>query len=256
MANTPWQGPTPQATIGGLNSAMVYGENLQVAVGLNHQIALGSNVQICINPAAVVELLGSPATSTFGTMLGSGLGGNMQLTIGSSANVVWGRVFTINMGPAEFKVENDQRKPLSKLLCVVIGCTAALHAIVYAAIPTDLGRAIEVITFQVLMDVALALFMKEQMTTKALNTGLCDALKDLFTFPHAATASKLQFFEDMLQYATLLSLAALPPVLIAIEEAHYSGSTQDGASDTSSSSNSSSNSNSSSSSGGSGSGSK
>lgn len=230
MANTPWQPPQPQATIGGLNAQMVYGENLQVAMGLNHQIALGSNVQVCINPMALVELLDSPATGVFGQMLGSGLGGNMQFTIGSSANVVWGRQFTINMGPGEFKVEEAGRKPLSRLLCVVIGAAALAHAIAYAVIPDDDGRAAEVVVFQILMDVLLAFFMKEQMTTKALKTGIVEALKDLFVFPSMSTSTRLQIFKDIVQYAALLSIAVAPPIILAVEEAHYSGSTQDSSS--------------------------
>ncbi len=226
MANTPWQVPQPQA-IGGLNSVMVYGENLQVAVGLNHQIALGSNVQICINPMALVEMLDSPATGVFQTMLGSGLGGNMQFTIGSSANVVWGRQFTINMGPQEFKVEASAEKPLSKLLCIMIGAAAVIHGIAYGCITDDNGRATEVVIFQITMDVLLAFFMKEQMSTKAVDAALCDALKELFTFPSLKGSTGWQIFKDMLQYAALLALVAVPPIAAAVEENHFQGDTQD-----------------------------
>lgn len=92
MSFQPWGNPDPQS-VAGLNSAMVYGENLQFTAGLNHQVALGSNLQLCVNPSALFELLNVPGRSTLSSFFGSGLGGNMQFTIGSSTNINWGRQF-------------------------------------------------------------------------------------------------------------------------------------------------------------------
>src|SRR5262245_28722006 len=84
-ANQPTQ---PQGLLG-LNSVVVFGENLQVAVPLNHQLAVGSNLQICINPLGLAAGVPTfPAGAVSSGILGGGIGGNMQFTIGTSANVV------------------------------------------------------------------------------------------------------------------------------------------------------------------------
>jgi hypothetical protein len=77
----------------GLNSVMVYGENLQVAAGLNHQLAVGNNIQICINPLGLAAgVPGLPAAPALTAALGSGLGGNMQFTVGTRNSIsTWGR---------------------------------------------------------------------------------------------------------------------------------------------------------------------
>src|SRR5260370_42028704 len=80
--------PEPQAMLG-LNSTVVYGSNVQIAFPTNFQLALGSNLQVCISPNAWQTLYGEgklTMPSEFGRLLGSGLGGNMQLTMGTSAN--------------------------------------------------------------------------------------------------------------------------------------------------------------------------
>jgi hypothetical protein len=74
----------------GLNSIFVFGENLQTAVGLNHQLAVGSNLQICVNPIALAQVLGLPLPVGISAALGSGVGGNIQLTLGTSTNIVLG----------------------------------------------------------------------------------------------------------------------------------------------------------------------
>ena len=223
---TPWQSPDPQAIVG-MNSVMVYGENIQVAAGLNHQIALGSNLQLCINPAVLVELLGAPGSEVFSQLAGSGLGGNMQFTIGSSTNVVWGRQFTINLGPQEFKMDNDNERPLSKLFCTLIGVTAIAHAIAYGIIRDEDNKATEVIIFQELIDLLLGAFMMAQMVFSKVDHGLTTAAKALVTFPLWDPKTELERWGVMLELAVILGALVTVPVLIATEEGHFSGETQD-----------------------------
>jgi hypothetical protein len=223
---TPWQSPDPQAIVG-MNSVMVYGENIQVAAGLNHQIALGSNLQLCINPAVLVELLGAPGSEVFSQLCGSGLGGNMQFTIGSSANVVWGRQFTINLGPEEFKMDNDHERPLSKLLCSLIGVAAIAHAIAYGIISDEDQKATEVIIFQGLIDLLLATFMMAQMVFNKVDQSITKATKALVTFPLWDPKTELERWEVMLELATILGALVTVPVIISTEEGHFQGETQD-----------------------------
>lgn len=163
-----WPKPTPQG-IGGLNSMVVYGENLQIAVGLNHQLALGSNIQICINPAGLAAgIPGTPVNPTVSGFLGAGLGGNLQLTIGTSASFVLGRSFDINLGPPKISVDvTDQLSHLtSYLLCVLLSGIALAWVIAYDLMDDANQRATGALIFQVAVDAVLAFLMIEEMDNK------------------------------------------------------------------------------------------
>lgn len=226
MANTPFQVPQPQA-IGGLNSVMVYGENLQVAVGLNHQLAVGSNVQVCVNPAVLEELLNIPPSPFFSSMCGSGLGGNMQFTIGSSTNVVWGRTFNVLVGPTPVTISETERHPLMRGFCMLIAGAILVHIIAYGADQDDNGRATEVIIFQTAMDLLLAGFMRTTMLDRTVNMTTTKALKAFFNCPVQHNSTNLESFRDLVQYALLISALVLPPIAAALEENHFQGDTQD-----------------------------
>jgi hypothetical protein len=226
MANVPWGVPQP-AAVGGLNSIMVYGENLQVAVGLNHQLAVGSNVQICVNPAAIEELLNVPPSQTFVAMCGSGLGGNMQFTVGSSTNVVWGRQFQINVGPEPITRNFNERHPLARGFCMLLCIAILAHIIAYGLISDDNARATEVIIFQVLTDLILAGFMRADMLQKTTDMTTRKALCAFFSAQKVHVSLDWEGFRDLVQYAALLSALVLPPIAIALEESHFTGDTQD-----------------------------
>ena len=195
--------PEPQG-VGGFNSIVVYGENLQVAVGLNHQLAVGNNVQICINPAGLVAgapgVQGSPILTA---ALGSGLGGNMQLTMGTSASVVMGQAFDINFGPPKITVNAgpaqapDPPKPgeaaaptptggtniehlPSAILCGVLGAAALVWVIAYAFEGADRARAELSLVMQPLFDAVLGSIMAAEFFVLSANKGLDKALYPLF----------------------------------------------------------------------------
>jgi hypothetical protein len=222
----PWANPDTQS-VAGLNSAMVYGENLQFAVGLNHQVALGSNLQLCINPSVLFELLGVPGSSTLSSLFGTGLGGNMQFTIGSSTSVFWGRQFEIDMGPEKITIDGNQHKAFSIVMCSLIGAACIAYAIAYGLCKDEDDRATIVLIFQVTIDLLLAAFMTQMMFYKGIEAGLTDGLRTLFgagsSVPHSTT---LEDFASALAFAGLMSAAIVPPVAIAVEEGHFQGETQ------------------------------
>lgn len=226
MSFQPWENPDPQS-IEGLNSAMVYGENIQFAVGLNHQVALGSNLQLCINPSVLFESLNLPSCQGLSGFWGSGLGGNMQFTIGTSTNVLWGRTFTINMGPEEIKVEGTSLRPFATVVCCLIGAAAILYAIGYGASSDENDRASWVIAFQVLTDLLLATLMIQQVLSKTVDATASAALQRLYgvdSITHKATT--LENCLASLAMITILTAAILPPVLISTKEGHFDGETQ------------------------------
>ena len=225
--------PNPLGTVHaqgvlGLNSIMVYGENLQVAVGLNHQLAIGGNYQICINPAGLIASVpGTPGCALLAPILGSGVGGNMQLTIGTSASVVFGRVFDINLGPPKIELKGGSHieDGISYALCGVLGAAALVWVIVYAGTKSDDHRADQAIGFQVLIDAILGALMIWEMSKaqakgeleevrltffQACETGMEKAL--------AAPTDDMAFGPTVLATAAVIGAMVAPLIAVAKEE--------------------------------------
>jgi len=217
--------PVP-AKYRGLNSMFVYGENLQVAVGLNHQLALGNNLQICINPLGLlagVSSLPSASALPLAGMLGSGVGGNMQFTIGSSANFVLGQSFDINLGPPKIEIQggpgdgnNYGAHIPTDILCGVIGAVVLIWVIVYGTntddnAATDLTRANSVIFFQFTMEALLAAIMLIEVKLDKLSKESKEAIQSVH---QAADKSKeVSALEGLLGFASgegLLAAIAFP----------------------------------------------
>jgi hypothetical protein len=171
--------PEPQAMLG-LNSAVVYGSNVQIAFPTNFQLALGSNLQVCINPNAWQTLYmdgGLSMPNEFNTMLGSDLGGNMQLTMGTSANFVIGQVFDINLGPRRITLDVHNKTGIQSC-CRVLGtalmAATTIFLIANAATHDDDWRAAIVITFQLLTDALIMALMDIQ--------GIHKHMEDIYKF--------------------------------------------------------------------------
>src|SRR5262249_32715255 len=150
---------------------------LQVAVGLNHQLTIGSNFQICLNPAGLLaNNLWVPGAESFVPIFGSGIGGNMQLTVGTSASLVYGQVFDINLGPERLELKGGTHKEdnISYALCGVLAAVVLIWVVVYATIDGDRERANEAIIFQILIDLILVALMALEISKKQLNAELED----------------------------------------------------------------------------------
>jgi len=222
----PWANPDPQS-VAGVNSAMVYGENIQVAVGLNHQVAVGSNLQLCVNPAALLDLLNVPGSATLSGMFGSGLGGNLQMTIGTNTAINWGRQFQINLGPEPVTINASTNKPFMIAMSSLIGAACIAYAIAYGLCGDEDGRATIVIVFQTTMDLLLAVFMAQQMFYKGLEQNLADGLRTLYAAPTPDHSTLGEDFLGALSFVGIMAAAVAPPVAIAVEEGHFQGEKQD-----------------------------
>ena len=213
----------PQGLLG-LNSVVVFGENLQVAMPLNHQLAVGSNLQLCINPLGLAAgVPGFPASALASGFLGSGVGGNMQFTIGTSANVLLGRSYSINMGPAA--ISQDLDDPFAYTLCGIIRGAAVLWVLVYGLTGDDTKRANWGIVFQALIDVALGTLMVYACTKKKAEMTADRARAEMFGTPWMTNSETLavppsvpDWFEVLSVIAAIAGLAIVPPVLIATNE--------------------------------------
>jgi hypothetical protein len=226
MSFQPWENPDPQS-IAGLNSQKVYGENIQFTTGLNHQVALGSNLQLCVNPLVLFDLLNMPGSSTLAGLWGTGLGGNMQFTIGSNATFTWGRQFDIHMGPEKVEYNLDAHTAFGMAMCCLIGGACLAYSICYGLCTDEDERASIVIIFQITIDVLLAALMTQVMYYRGVDIAATDALRTLYAAPAPGHSTTLEDFVGGLSGAAFLAAVVTPPVVIATEEGHFQGQQQD-----------------------------
>jgi hypothetical protein len=212
----------PPIGIAGLNSIMVYGENLQVAVGLNHQLAIGSNFQICINPAGLLASSGAiPGAAPFAAMLGSGIGGNVQLTIGTSASLVYGQAFDINLGPPKLELTGGKSNVDSYILCGLLGVAALVWIVVYASDDSAHARANEAIVFQAIFDVLLAGLMAVEMEKQQVDAEVEKKRSEWYKIspdPKERQSWPLEVLEAVATSAAILTVAVAPLVVVATQE--------------------------------------
>jgi hypothetical protein len=201
----PWPHPAPQGAVG-MNSVVTYGDNFQVACPLNHQLALGNNFQLCINPFGL--LAGVPGMScpeALQALLGSGMGGNMQFTVGTSAQFTMGQSFEISIGPPKIEIHQkyNGHAPVNAL-CIVLGAAAIAFVIGYGLIPTytpddkcpenctqkavdlqkeqagDRGRAVTALAYQLVVDALLTAILAVESALDHADWLEDDAVKEMF----------------------------------------------------------------------------
>lgn len=179
--------PVPIGVLG-LNSVVTYGENFQATAGLNHQLTFGNNLQICVNPMGLAAgVPGLPAAPALASGLGAGLGGNMQFTIGTSANFVLGQEFDINFGPPKIEISGPYSDhPGTVILCSVLGAAVTGWTILYDALREDAQRAQLNIAFQAMIDALLIAILGVEMTMKMADQELIqsDSLMPMWANNH------------------------------------------------------------------------
>jgi hypothetical protein len=197
---------------------------------LNHQLAFGSNLQVCINPLGLAAGVpgwsgaGFAATNATTGLLGSGIGGNMQYTIGTSASFVLGRSIDFSLGS---KLEFHKSDLPTSICCGLIGAMNIIFFAAYGIEDDDTKRANWTIGFQVAMDILLMLAMQMVIANKE-----ADDLAKKANAPAAgctcsavapdpdpkAMAELVEGFGNM---AALAAVGILPPVLIGNNEHFY-----------------------------------
>ena len=140
----PWMHPQPMGFLG-MNTAITYGDAFQVATPLNNQLAVGNNFQLCINPfglAAGVE--GAAIPDFIKSLLGGGMGGSMQFTMGTNAQFTLGQTYEISIGPPKIEIHQgyDQHYAVNTL-CAILAGLAVVYVIGYGLIPTYTGSDTE-----------------------------------------------------------------------------------------------------------------
>jgi type VI secretion system secreted protein VgrG len=171
----------PPIGVMGLNSTMVFGENLQVAAGLNHQLSLGNNIQLCINPLGMLAgIPGIPGAPALTAALGAAAGGNMQFTIGTSANFVLGQEFDINLGPPKIEISGPYGDhPATIALCGALSAASIAFTILYHQLEQDQQRASLVVAYQAVVDALLISILAAEIAEKTSAEGIIDEYRQL-----------------------------------------------------------------------------
>ncbi len=159
-------GVEPLAVLG-INSNVVYGGNFQIAMPLNMQMAIGSNIQICINPGSFFNIFpeAAPTAESMAAALGSGFGGNMQLTLGTSASFIMGQAYDINLGPKRIVIDTHAKtaiQPGARRIGVAMEIVVIVFLLAYALLHDDDARAMLLIAFQATMQFLLLGLMGTQ----------------------------------------------------------------------------------------------
>jgi hypothetical protein len=190
-----WTEPSP-GHVFGLNSLVAFGGNIQIACPINFQMAFGSNLQVCINPSAFQTLYMDGGASfmppKLNALLGGGMGGNMQLTMGTSANVVMGQIFDINLGPSRITLDVHTATAIQngcKVLGTIIGVLSAVVLAVYCA-PNDDVRAVTLLLYQVAMQTLLTLLMDLQGMYNRMDAAGKDAIDKAFGWDGKAETTR------------------------------------------------------------------
>jgi hypothetical protein len=168
---------------------------------------------------------------TLNKFLGSGLGGNMQLTLGTSANFVVGQSFDINFGPRRITLDVHNKagiqacvKEIGKAMMIV----TSVFLLAYALAADDDVRSWVVILFQLTMQIMILSLMDTQAIYHHMDAYYKDQLDTIYSKDPSAAAKgdpdKDAFattftgeteFGAVLKY-TAIATAMILPVLLEI----------------------------------------
>jgi type VI secretion system secreted protein VgrG len=151
-------------TVGGLSPGGGSGGGFDAGDTIAEPPPLGG-----INPLGMAAgVPGFPGAPAMIAALASGLGGNMQFTVGTSANFVLGQEFDINLGPPKIEISGPYSDhPATVVLCGALGAAAIAWVILYDALREDQQRASLAIKFQALVDALLGAMLTIEMAMKA-----------------------------------------------------------------------------------------
>lgn len=228
MGYQAWSNPDLQS-ISGLNTQVVFGENLQLALGTSHQIAVGNNFQICVNPGALAAKLGGPICASVTDFAGSGLGGNLQMCIGTNTNVTWGRQFNVIFGGDTVELKATEKDGLFKALCLVAGGLCVTLSIAYGACTDENWRANIVIIFQVAMGAVLVAMVVYGIFRKNADQTVTELMKDLFgaeDYKALDAGGWTMAIGAIVAVLANLTGAVFPVIAAGQEEGHFSAQQQ------------------------------
>ena len=161
IAGSIWAQPVPQAVLG-LNSSVTYGSNFQASFPQNFQLAAGGLFQLVYDPVGLAQAFQQNISPTLAMILGSGVTGNVQVTVGSNIAITLGMAYEVQIGPAKMEIHSSEKpgaRALNLVMGIIIGVLSAVFMLVYAPLPTDEDRAILAGIYEAAMQVSVAVMI-------------------------------------------------------------------------------------------------
>ena len=231
LSGTIWAQPVPQA-VGGLSSSMVYGSAFQSSIPLGFQLASGSMIQMFVDPVGFGEAFSQYqfASKEDAILFGTGAGGNVQMTLGTSATIAMGLAYDIHIGPKKITLDSSDRPALravSLVMGAIMGALALVFQLAYGFSDKDDVRAILVMSFEGAIQALLAglmgydnLYHATEVTTAFAYYQAHGEFKDPETFkPEFTTADTIEAVIESLMATIVLQPAVIaPPILDSIGE--------------------------------------
>jgi len=225
-----WVQPQPQAVLG-LSSSVIYGDAFTSSFPLSFQLATGGLFKLVIDPVgyagAFPETMASAGAGQFVNLFGSGVGGNVQVTLGTAANVHMGVSYNIRIGD-EIKLKTGQHPAMRKIAFItgaIMAAASIAFQIVYGLMKHDDSRATFVVAYQILIQATLAVLLGAECGYWAVDHHVSHSLFDIFGECKVDDDPEtgLTVYQHILK--TLLSAAVapgaiLPPILESVGEKH------------------------------------
>ncbi len=228
ISGAAWVQPQPQAVLG-LSSSVVYGSAFQSSIPLSFQAASGGLFKVIVDPVGFIRAFQPEAlpSSPLAEFFGSGEYGNMQLTLGTSANIVMGQAYTVNVGPEPINLwgkNNTGFQTVAQVLGFIMLVTTVAFQIVYGVLKHDDDRSLLVVSYQLATQLLLgALMIAVNMQHQDFGTVIEDLLYGLFdigTWRSSVAASETSALVLLAATAAAPATIILPPILASKGEEH------------------------------------
>lgn len=213
--NAIWSAPVPQAVLG-LNSSMTYGSMFQCAVPMTFQLGVGAYFQVVVDPVGFLKVFpGLSFADALDPVFGGGAYGNIQLTLGTSAQIVMGKSYQITLGPDAKKVATDTLtlcKPVQKGLCVAMFLASLVYTGAYGIMSDDDQRAILTMVYQNLMQVGVGFVMLAENANEMGYDSMWTALTTAYYSKIPSSPLTEAFFFGFAELAMVASII-VPPIV-------------------------------------------
>lgn len=219
VSGAAWAQPQPQSVLG-LSSNMVYGSAFSSSFPLAFQLATGGLFKLVVDPVGYAAMFPETAATPVLDLFGSGIGGNVQVTLGTVANISMGLKYNMHLGD-EVKISSQDKAAMRTLELIVGGLMAVLaiaFQIAYGAIAEDDKRAEFVIAFQLSIQALVAVLMGAENAYYLMDHGVKHVLFDIFgpIEPEPDGSKGLGVYQNVLKTllaAAVAPAAILPPIL-------------------------------------------
>jgi hypothetical protein len=187
ISGAAWTQPQPQAVLG-LSSTAVYGSAFTASIPQAFQLATGGLFKLVVDPtgflAAFPEVKEAGGLGAQGLMslFSNGAQGNVQLTLGTLANVSMGLAYDIHIGD-KVKIESKDKiapRLVSFLAGALLAVGGLLFHLLYDMMTADDDRATLVITFQTTVQAVVATLIAIEVAYYQLDKTAGYLYKDIF----------------------------------------------------------------------------